>query len=107
MVCASRVRLFLLVTSIMGSISETSGYFAASYRISKAAVNMLGATLIHDPAIAAVNGKVLLVHPGWVDTDMGRSGGSSPPLSIPQSTKGTLRLINLSTAVQLGDACHN
>ena len=36
----------------------------------------------------------LAIHPGWVATDMGSSGGRKPPLTAEQSIGGILSFLN-------------
>jgi len=59
-----------------------------SYRVSKAALNM--ATVTMSQEIPEVD--FLLVHPGWVQTDMGSAGGRSAPVSPGESAAGIVRL---------------
>jgi NAD(P)-dependent dehydrogenase (short-subunit alcohol dehydrogenase family) len=62
-----------IITSRMGSIEDNSsgGYYG--YRISKAAVNMVGVNLAHELRERGV--AVFLLHPGMVATEMtGRQG---------------------------------
>jgi NAD(P)-dependent dehydrogenase (short-subunit alcohol dehydrogenase family) len=72
-----------IVTSRMGSMSDNSsgGYYG--YRASKAAVNAIGKSLsldLKDRGIA-----VMLLHPGYVATEMvGGSGDISPDASAAQ-----------------------
>lgn len=63
-----------LITSRMGSITDndSGGYYG--YRMSKAALNAAGVSLAHDLRDAGIT--VVLLHPGWVATDMG--GGRAP-----------------------------
>jgi NAD(P)-dependent dehydrogenase (short-subunit alcohol dehydrogenase family) len=75
------------ITSQMGSISDNSsgGYYA--YRISKAALNMFNKSFSVDfPRIVSV-----VIHPGWVQTDMGGAGASTPP---EKSAEGILKVIS-------------
>jgi len=68
------------ITSAMGSISEnqSGGYY--TYRASKAALNMINKSLtIDNPWL-----QTLVMHPGWVKTDM---GGSNAPLMPEDSAK--------------------
>lgn len=74
------------VTSLMGSIADNSsgGYYA--YRASKAALNMINKSLsIDQPWL-----KSVVLHPGWVLTDM---GGPSAPVSPSDSADGLWRVI--------------
>ncbi len=66
-----------IVTSRMGSIGDNSsgGYYG--YRMSKAAVNMAGASLARDLESRGI--AVALLHPGFVATDM--TGGQGIPVS--------------------------
>jgi NAD(P)-dependent dehydrogenase (short-subunit alcohol dehydrogenase family) len=76
----------ITITSQMGSLAgNPSG--AVAYRASKAAVNkvMLGLA----DAIRPKGIPVLLVHPGWVRTDMGGSGADVP---VADSAAGIIRL---------------
>lgn len=77
------------VTSRMGSIADngSGGYYA--YRASKAALNMLNKSLSVDLTSKGIIAVVL--HPGWVRTDMGGSGAS---LSIDESVAGLLKVID-------------
>lgn len=58
-----------VISSRMGSISATGTGHGALYRVSKAAENMV-ARLAH-VEFAALGVRVLVLHPGWVRTDMG------------------------------------
>lgn len=74
------------VTSKMGSIEDATsgGYYA--YRSSKTALNMINKCLATDnPWLTTV-----VVHPGWVKTDM---GGAQAPTSVDESTRGIWKLI--------------
>ncbi|MGE4233232.1 MAG: SDR family oxidoreductase [Bacteriovoracia bacterium] len=71
------------ITSLMGSIAdnESGGYYG--YRMSKAALNMFNMSFSKDfPNITSI-----VVHPGWVQTDM---GGSQAPVLPRDSAKGIL-----------------
>ena len=62
-----------IVTSRMGSITDNTSGSYYGYRMSKAAVNMAGASLAHDMREQGV--AVALLHPGMVATEMtGRQG---------------------------------
>ena len=75
----------IFMTSGLGSIANNSGGYEV-YRASKAALNMLGSLF----AVRHPERAVLLMHPGWVRTDM---GGSSAPLDVPTSVRGMADVI--------------
>eukprot|EP00602_Paraphysomonas_sp_CaronLab_P000991 CAMPEP_0185032778 /NCGR_PEP_ID=MMETSP1103-20130426/21171_1 /TAXON_ID=36769 /ORGANISM="Paraphysomonas bandaiensis, Strain Caron Lab Isolate" /LENGTH=200 /DNA_ID=CAMNT_0027568797 /DNA_START=192 /DNA_END=794 /DNA_ORIENTATION=+ len=100
LVCASSGKLFVMVSSIMGSVYETSSPFAASYRVSKAALNMVSMMLAHEAPVQNSGGRVVVLHPGWVNTDMGSSAGRTPPLSVEQSVSGISSVIESALSVQ-------
>jgi len=81
------------VTSRMGSIADTSGGWLG-YRASKAALNAFWASLAKELPF-----PVVLLHPGWVQTDM---GGPSAPLSPEESIAGMRRVIEALTKRQSG-----
>lgn len=85
---AGSERLVLQMTSRMGSIEDNTSGGAYAYRASKAALNMLNRSLSLD--LAGAGFRCVLLHPGWVRTDM---GGSGAPLSIEDSVAGLLRVI--------------
>ena len=70
------------MTSILGSIAQCNGGYEL-YRVSKTALNMAAKCF----ATHEANQKrtLLLLHPGWVRTDM---GGPQAPLDVETSTKG-------------------
>ena len=82
-------RLVLQMTSRMGSIEDNTSGGAYAYRSSKAALNMLNRSLSLD--LAADDFRCVLLHPGWVRTDM---GGSGAPLTVEDSVRGLLRVID-------------
>ncbi len=74
------------ITSRMGSISDngSGGYYG--YRASKTALNMLSKSVaIDNPWLTAI-----VIHPGWVQTDM---GGSAAPVPAADSAKGIWNVI--------------
>jgi len=66
-----------LITSRMGSIGDngSGGYYA--YRMSKAALNAAGMSLARDLADAGI--AVVILHPGFVRTDMTEGSGNIDP----------------------------
>ncbi len=79
---AGRDKKLAVITSKMGSISDSSGGVVA-YRASKAALNMI----MHSVAMDWARDGILvgIFHPGWVRTDM---GGPSAPLDAVSSIAG-------------------
>lgn len=74
------------ISSKMGSISDNQTGGAYAYRMSKAAVNMFTRSLAADhPDLCAV-----VLHPGWVQTDM---GGTGAPLTVGHSVNGLYHVI--------------
>ncbi len=75
------------ISSIMGSLHETTSGHAALYRVSKAALNMVvRCTQAEQPEVT-----VLAIHPGWVQTDM---GGAQAPLTPEQSASSLRQTLN-------------
>lgn len=58
----------VIVTSRMGSMADNTSGRSYGYRVSKAAVNMVGTNLAQDLAPEGI--AVLLLHPGYVRTGM-------------------------------------
>jgi NAD(P)-dependent dehydrogenase (short-subunit alcohol dehydrogenase family) len=83
----SRGRLFH-VTSKMGSIGDGPSGGSYAYRMSKAALNMASANLAADLRGAGI--ASIVVHPGWVQTDM---GGRGAPLTVEASAAGLVTLV--------------
>ena len=79
-----------------GSITQTSGG-SLIYRTSKAALNMAGKNL--SIAFADKQVAVILVHPGWVKTDMGGPGAAITPV---ESVTGLRKVIAGATFASSG-----
>jgi len=96
-VAASERRTIVNVTSKMGSIGDNESGSAYIYRSSKAALNATMRTLALDTAERGV--KVLLLHPGWVKTDM---GGPQALIGVEDSAAGTPEVIRNADAETSG-----
>ncbi len=88
---ASRERKLATISSMMGSIAYNAGDRAA-YRSSKAAVNQVMKGLAIEFEKDGIT--VVILHPGWVRTDM---GGSQAPVSPAESARGLRRVIASAT----------
>lgn len=87
-------KLVVNVSSQLGSITNNSGGSSYAYRGSKAAINMLTVSLHNE--LKGEGFSCVVVHPGWVQTDM---GGPNAPLKPEESVSSLIRLIDkLSTS---------
>lgn len=77
------------VTSKMGSITDNGKGGSWAYRMSKAALNMANANLALELKTDGI--PCVVLHPGWVATDM---GGAGAPLSVADSVKGMTKVID-------------
>jgi NAD(P)-dependent dehydrogenase (short-subunit alcohol dehydrogenase family) len=85
------------MTSLMGSIADNGSGGSWPYRISKAALNMANRNIAHELEIKGIPSVV--IHPGWVETDM---GGSGAPLSIRESVEAMAGTLDAVTMEQRG-----
>jgi NAD(P)-dependent dehydrogenase (short-subunit alcohol dehydrogenase family) len=76
------------ITSQMGSIADngSGGYYG--YRNSKAALNISTVSMSKDLASSKI--IAVVIHPGWVKTDM---GGQSAPTTTEQSVAGIVDIL--------------
>jgi NAD(P)-dependent dehydrogenase (short-subunit alcohol dehydrogenase family) len=79
----------IAITSQMGSIADNSSGGWLAYRASKAALNAAWKTLSVDWASAPI--AIAMLHPGWVQTDM---GGRAAPLTPAESVEALRRVID-------------
>lgn len=85
---AGERRLTVAITSLMGSMGDNSSGGAILYRSSKAGLNAAMRSLSFD--LRGFGIGVLILHPGWVRTDM---GGTNAPLTAAESVAGMRRVI--------------
>ena len=90
-----------IVTSRMGSIADNTSGSAYGYRMSKAAVNAAGMSLALDLAPAGV--AVVLLHPGYVRTQMTGGRGNWGP---DESAAGLLTQLDRLTLETTGSFWH-
>jgi NAD(P)-dependent dehydrogenase (short-subunit alcohol dehydrogenase family) len=76
-VAKGRDKRIVTVTSRMGSIADNSSGGSYAYRSSKAGVNAVMKSFSIDLAPRGIT--CVVVHPGWVRTDMGGAGGKLAP----------------------------
>ena len=92
--------LVVIVTSLMGSMTDNTSGGRYGYRMSKAAVNAAGVSLSHDLRGHGIG--VLLVHPGMVATEMtGRCG-----VPVEQSVSDLLARVDAFSPDQSGTFLH-
>ena len=86
---AGSTKKVIFLSSQMGSINDnySGGYYF--YRTSKSALNSAAKSLSIDWKADGIS--VLMLHPGWVRTDM---GGSNAKLDIDTSVSKMLDVIN-------------
>ena len=87
-VARSKRKLLVFLTSQMGSIADNTGGGSYAYRSSKAALNAAVKSLSIDLKPREI--ACLLLHPGWVRTDM---GGKNATLEVRDSVSGMRRVI--------------
>lgn len=83
------------VTSLMGSIEDngSGGYYA--YRSSKCALNMINKSLSQDNKWLTT----IVIHPGWVQTEMGGTGAPTP---TEESARGIWKVTRDLSAANSG-----
>ncbi len=84
----SSKKIIVTITSKMGSVADNSRGGSYIYRSSKSAVNMVVKSLAID--LRSIGIIAVLLHPGWVRTDM---GGPSGLISTKQSVSGMRNVI--------------
>ena len=79
----------------MGSIGDNTSGGSYAYRISKVAINMFNKSFAVDhPFFCSI-----VVHPGWVKTDM---GGAQAPTTVQESVSGLIAVIHKLTLKDSG-----
>lgn len=96
-VAQSQKKMIVNVTSLMGSLTDNTSGGSYAYRASKAALNMATVCMAHDLKARGIT--TLVLHPGWVKTDM---GGPDAPVEAAESVRGMRAVIDKSTLEQSG-----
>lgn len=87
------------ISSQMGSIGDNQMGGSYGYRMSKAALNMGNKSLSLELAQSDARFCSVVIHPGWVQTDM---GGEQAPLDVETSIGEMLKVIDALTPEQTG-----
>ena len=90
---ASQEKNILVISSQMGSISDNDSGRSYAYRTSKAAVNCAMRSFAVDVKDKGVH--VMLIHPGWVKTDL---GGENALMDAHASVAAMLKQVELHMA---------
>ncbi|TDI34652.1 MAG: SDR family oxidoreductase [Acidobacteria bacterium] len=85
------------MTSLMGSLADNSSGGSWGYRMSKTALNMASRNMAHELASDGI--IAVVIHPGWVRTDM---GGVGAPLTIEEAVASMTRAMDNFTIAQAG-----
>lgn len=86
-----------MVSSLMASIDDCHMGRSYAYRASKTALNMF--TVAMKKEAVENNISFVILHPGWVKTDM---GGDKAPVEIPESVTGMRKVIETRTLENTG-----
>ena len=90
-----------LVTSRMGSIADNTSGGSYGYRMSKAALNAAGKSLAIDLKSRGI--AVIILHPGYVRTDMTHGHGNIDPA---EAARGLIARIDELTLERTGEFRH-
>ena len=85
----SQEKMIVTISSKMGSIDDNQSGSAYAYRASKTALNAVMKSLAIDTKPKGI--RVLILHPGWVKTDM---GGPNAAISTEKSVTGMRHVID-------------
>jgi NAD(P)-dependent dehydrogenase (short-subunit alcohol dehydrogenase family) len=94
---AGKQRKLVALSSLMGSITDNTTGGSHAYRASKAGLNAVWKSLAIE--LRPEGFTVVVVHPGWVRTDM---GGPAAPLEPLNSVAGLRRVIDRLTREDSG-----
>lgn len=92
----SRGSKVAIITSRMGSIADNTSGSHYGYRMSKAAVNMAGASMARDLAPRGI--AVALLHPGYVTTRMTGFTGNLGPAEAARGLADRIDELNLANS---------
>ncbi|MCC6969394.1 MAG: SDR family oxidoreductase [Phycisphaerales bacterium] len=95
-------KLIVNISSQLASITNNTGGSSFAYRASKTALNQLNKSLANE--LGPEGFTCVVVHPGWVRTDM---GGPNAPIVPADSVKLLLKLIDALTPADNGKFFNN
>ncbi len=91
-IAASSLKVIANMSSVMGSLSQNSSGGNYAYRSTKAALNAITKSMAIDLKPHGI--KLVVLHPGWVQTDM---GGANAMITPEESVQNILKVLsNLS-----------
>ena len=90
-------KIIMVMSSIGGSIGSYKSSNVYSYRVSKAALN--ASMRLASIELLSQGVKVLMMHPGWVKTDM---GGKNAQIEINESVKGIISVLEKADSYETG-----
>ena len=96
-VLLSDKKVVMVMSSIGGSIGSYKSSDVYSYRISKAALN--ASMRLASIELLSQGVKILIMHPGWVKTDM---GGKNAQIEINESVKGIISVLEKADNYETG-----
>ena len=95
---AGKTRKIINISSVAGSITSKSSGGMYGYSESKAALNMFTRSLAGE--LRSDGFTCVVIHPGWVQTDM---GGSSAAVTVQESAAGIRKVVENLTAADSGE----
>ena len=98
---ASMDKNILVISSRMGSISDNDTGRSYAYRASKAALNCVMKSFAID--VKSLGIHIMLIHPGWVKTDM---GGVNGLIDVQTSVAGMLEQADKQLSNSHADILH-
>jgi NAD(P)-dependent dehydrogenase (short-subunit alcohol dehydrogenase family) len=116
MLSQSTLKLAVMISSNLGSqsVTATEGGGQTAYRVSKAALNMIGLLYVKDELVKKTGVKVILIHPGyfflffWFFTGIfeflgwvGFTNEQQVQIEIEEGTVGILSIIERASALQI------
>lgn len=86
-----------MVSSLMGSVEDCISGRSYAYRASKSALNMFSMAMKNE--LQDANISILILHPGWVQTDM---GGPNATVTLNDSIAGMMQRVEEQTLAMSG-----